>query len=134
MRMIPSLACWVAITRGINTTFGGGINYNNLIGTKTDFQSNYFYSRYNPNRISNVLRQYFSPANLYRQNSYTDNLNNNHRLNLNADYQIDSFTSLKITPSFSYQNTKNKTLSDYATWSDQGTVINDGNSNNLTNN
>ena len=119
---------------GINTTFGGGVNYNNIIGTKTDFQSNYFYSRYNPNRISNVLRQYFSPANLYRQNSYTDNLNNNHRLNLNADYQIDSFTSLKITPSFSYQKTKNKTLSDYATWSDQGTVINDGNSNNLTNN
>jgi 5-hydroxyisourate hydrolase-like protein (transthyretin family) len=73
---------------GINTTFGGGINYNNIIGTKTDFQSNYFYSRFNPNRISNVLRQYFSPANLYRQNSYTDNLNNNHRLNLNADYQM----------------------------------------------
>ena len=118
---------------GINTTFGGGVNYNNIIGTKTDFQSNYFYSRYNPNRISNVLRQYFSPANLYKQNSYTDNLNNNHRLNFNADYQIDSFTSLKITPSFSYQKTKNKTLSDYTTWSDQGAVINDGNSNNLTN-
>src|SRR5437762_3345275 len=27
---------------GINTTFGGGLNYNNIIGTKTDFQSNYF--------------------------------------------------------------------------------------------
>ncbi len=119
---------------GINTTFGGGVNYNNLIGTKTDFQSNYFYSRYNPNRISNILRQYFSPANLYKQNSYTDNLNNNHRLNLNADYQIDSFTSIKITPSFNFQNTKNKTLSDYTTWSQQGAVINDGNSNNLTNN
>ena len=118
---------------GINTTFGGGVNYNNIIGTKTDFQSNYFYSRYNPNRISNVVRQYFSPANVYKQNSYTDNLNDNHRLNLNADYQIDSFTSLKITPSFSYQKTKNKTLSDYTTWSDQGVVINDGNSNNLAN-
>jgi hypothetical protein len=118
---------------GINTTFGGGVNYNNIIGTKTDFQSNYFYSRYNPNRISNILRQYFSPANLYKQNSYIDNLNNNHRLNLNADYQIDSFTSLKITPSFSYQKTKNKTLSDYTTWSEQGAVLNDGNSNNLTN-
>jgi hypothetical protein len=118
---------------GINTTFGGGINYNNIIGTKTDFQSNYFYSRYNPNRISNVLRQYFSPANLYKQNSYTDNLNNNHRLNLSADYQIDSFTSLKITPAFNYQKTINKTLSDYTTWSEQGAMINDGNSNNLAN-
>ena len=119
---------------GINTTFGGGVNYNNIIGTKTDLQSNYFYSRYNPNRISNILRQYFSPANLYKQNSYTDNLNDNHRLNLNADYQIDSFTSIKITPFLSYQKTKNKTLSNYTTWSEQGTVINDGNSSNLTNN
>ena len=118
---------------GINTIFGGGVNYNNIIGTKTDFQSNYFYSRYNPNRISNVLRQYFAPANIYKQNSYADNLNNNHRLNLNADYQIDSFTSLKITPSFSYQKTRNKTLSDYTTLSEQGAVINDGNSSNLAN-
>jgi len=118
---------------GINTTFGGGVNYNNIIGTKTDFQSNYFYSRFNPNRISNIVRQYFSPANIYNQNSYTDNLNNNHRLNLNADYQIDSFTSLKITPSFSYQKTKNKAVSDYNTLSEQGIVINDGNSNNNDN-
>jgi hypothetical protein len=125
---------WAVITSGINTIFGGGVNYNNIIGTKTDFQSNYFYNRYNPNRISNVVRQYFSPANLYKQNSYTDNLNNNHRFNLNADYQIDSFTSVKITPSFSYQKTRNKTVSDYTTWSDQGVVINDGNSNNLANN
>jgi len=119
---------------GVNTIFGGGVNYNNIVGTKTDFQGNYFYSRYNPNRITNVVRQYFAPANLYKQNSYADNLNNNHRLNLNADYQIDSFTSVKITPSFSYQQTRNKTLSDYTTWSEQGDVINDGNSSNLINN
>jgi len=118
---------------GINTTFGGGVNYNNIIGTKTDFQSNYFYSRFDPNRISNIVRQYFSPTNIYNQNSHTDNLNNNHRLNLNADYQMDSFTSLKITPSFSYQKTKNKALSDYNTRSEQGIVINEGNSNNLVN-
>jgi hypothetical protein len=119
--------------RGINTTFGGGVNYNNIIGTKTDFRSNYFYSRYNPNRQSNIQRQYFSPANLYKQNSYTYNLNNNHRLNFSADYQIDSFHSIKISPSLSYQKTRNKTLSDYATWSEQSAKINDGSSNNLSN-
>ena len=118
---------------GINTTFGGGVNYNNIIGTKTDLQSNYLYSRYNPNRVSHVQRQYFSPANVYKQNSYTDNLNNNHRLNFNVDYQIDSFHSVKVTPAFSRQNTRNKTLSDYMTWSEQGAIINDGNSYNLSN-
>src|SRR5438552_1799981 len=34
---------------GINTVWGGGLNYNNIIGSKTDFQSNYFYNRYKPN-------------------------------------------------------------------------------------
>lgn len=119
---------------GINTTFGGGFNYNNIIGTKTDFQSNYFYSRYNPVKESHTQRQYFLPANLYKQNSYSDNLNNNHRLNLIADYQIDSFHSIKISPSFSYQKTNNITVSDYTTLSDQGFLTNDGKSNNLANN
>jgi len=119
---------------GINTTWGGGINYNNIIGTKTDFQSNYFYSRYNPVRISNVQRQYFLPANLYKQNSYSNNLNNNHRLNFSADYQIDSFRSIKIAPNFTYQKTSNRNISDYSTVSAQGVKINDGNSNNVANN
>ena len=119
---------------GINTTWGGGVNYNNIIGKKIDFQSNYFYSRYNPKRISNVQRQYFTPPNLYKQNSITDNLNNTHRLNLSADYQIDSFRSIKIAPNFSYQKTNNSTLSDYNTFSENGTKINEGNSANLANN
>ncbi|MFI5186961.1 MAG: outer membrane beta-barrel protein [Chitinophagales bacterium] len=119
---------------GINTIFGGGVNYNNIIGTKTDFQSNYFYNRYNPSSQSTIQRQYFSPANLYKENSYANNLNNSHRLNFSADYQADSFTSLKISPSLSYQKTSNKTLSDYSTLSDLGTKINDGNSDNLSNN
>ena len=118
---------------GINTTFGGGINYNNIIGTKTDFRSNYFYSRYNPNRQTNIQRQYFSPANLYKKNSYTDNLNNNHRLNFIADFQIDSFHSIKISPSLSYQKTSNKDLSDYTTLSETGGKINEGRSDNLSN-
>jgi len=118
---------------GINTTWGGGINYNNIIGTKTDFQGNYFYSRFNPKRITNTQRQYFSPANLYKQNSYADNLNNSHRLNFSADYQIDSFNSLKISSNFNYQNTSNKTISDYTTLSNEGMNINNGNSNNFSN-
>jgi hypothetical protein len=119
---------------GINTTWGGGINYNDIIGTKTDFQSNYFYSRYNPVRISNIQRQYFLPANLYKQNSYSNNLNNNHRLNFSADFQIDSFRSLKVAPNFTYQKTTNRNTSDYNTFSEQGVKINEGNSNNIANN
>lgn len=119
---------------GINTTFGSGFNYNNIIGTKTDFQSNYFYSRYNPNREVHLQRQYFAPANLYRQNSYTNNLNSNNQLSFSADHQIDSFTSIKISPSYSYQETINKGRSDYSTFSEQGIRTNDGSNDNETNN
>jgi hypothetical protein len=120
---------------GINTTWAGGFNYNNIIGNKTDFQSNYLYSRYNPVKQTLLQRQYFLPDSsyTYNQNSYTNNLNNNHRLNLSADYHINSFTSLKITPSFSYQQSNNISRSDFNTLSQDGDKSNDGFNNSLTN-
>jgi hypothetical protein len=118
---------------GINTTRGAGINFNNIIGSKTDFQGNYFYNRFNPTSQSTVQRQYFFPSNLYNQNSFSDNINNSHRLNSNADYQIDSFHSIKIASNLNYQQTRNITTSKYNTFSDSGEKINDGFSNNSDN-
>lgn len=119
---------------GINKTFGTGINYNNLIGRNTDFTSNYFFNRYNPQRESHIERQYFLPDSsyLYNQNSYSDNINNSHRLNLSADIRIDSFHSLKISPSFGLQNTNNSVMSDYKTFSETGQVSNMGISKSLS--
>jgi hypothetical protein len=116
---------------GINTTWGGGFNYNNIIGNNTDFTSNYFYNRYNPQRETHIERQYFLPDSTYRynQNSYSDNLNNSHRINLGADIKIDSFHSIKISPSFGLQNTRNTINSDYRTFSEQGQTSNEGFSN-----
>ena len=120
---------------GINTAWGSGLNYNNIIGTKLDFQSNYFYNRYNPNTESHIQRQYFLPDSsyFYNQNSFADNLNNSHRLNMNMLYQIDSFNSIRITPSFSYQKTKNRSESDYQTLSQNNMLTNEGFSNNIAN-
>jgi len=121
---------------GVNTAWGGGINYNNIIGTKLDFQSNYFYNRYNPNTESHIQRQYFLPDSsyFYKQNSFADNLNKTHRLNLNMLYQLDSFNSIRVTPSFSYQQTKNKSETDYQTLSQNNMLTNEGFSNNISNN
>ena len=116
---------------GINTAWGGGLNYNNIIGTKLDFQSNYFYNRFNPNQESHLQRQYFLPDSsyFYNQNSFTDNLNNNHRFNLNTLFQVDSMNSIRITPSFSYQKTNNRSQTDYQTLSEDKIFTNDGFSN-----
>jgi Outer membrane protein beta-barrel family/Carboxypeptidase regulatory-like domain len=121
---------------GINTAWGGGLNYNNIIGNKTDFQSNYFYNRYNPNSESHIQRQYFLPDSsyFYKQNSFADNLNNSHRFNVNALMQIDSMSSLRITPSFNYQETRNKSQTDYQTFSEDKILTNEGFSNNTANN
>lgn len=121
---------------GINTIWAGGLNYNNIIGNKTDFTSNYFYNRYNPNKESHIQRQYFLPDSsyLYNQNSFSDNINNNHRLNLSADFQVDSFHSIKVSPSFSYQKTSNSTQSDYETLSEERIKSNEGYSNSIANN
>lgn len=117
---------------GINTTWGGGLNYNNIIGDKLDWQSNYFYNRLNPNIKSHVLRQNFLPGatNFYEQNANTDNLSNTHRLNINSLYQIDSFHSLRVAPSFSYQQTDNRSQTDYRTTAENGDLVNEGFSNN----
>jgi hypothetical protein len=115
---------------GINTAWGGGLNYNNIIGNKLDFQSNYFYNRYNPNQESHIQQQYFLPQTYnYNKNSFSDNLSNNHRFNLNMLYQIDTFNSIRFIPSFSYQQTNNKSTTDYQTLSANRSLTNDGYSN-----
>lgn len=120
---------------GINTTWAGGFNYNNLIGTKTDFRSNYLYNRFNPVTQTALQRQYFIPDSsyTYNQDAYTNTVNNTHRLNMSADFQIDSFTSVKVSPSLSYQQTNKFNRSSFSTFGEDGGKSNDGSSNDLSN-
>jgi len=120
----------------IRTIWGGGLNYNNIIGNKTDFTSNYFYNHYNPETESQVQRQYFLPDTswLYNQRSKSDNINNSHRLNLGADIMLDSFHSIKIKPSFGYQQTRNTSYSEYSTLSLDGQTGSEGFSNSTSDN
>jgi hypothetical protein len=118
----------------VNTSWAGGANYNNIIGTKMEVQSNYFFSRYNPVTNQKLSRQYILPDSTYyyNQNSLTNNLNYSHRFNLTYDYLIDSMHSLKFTPSLSWQNSKNHSLSDYETLSEQLMRSNKGFSDNFS--
>lgn len=119
---------------GIRTIAGGGINYNNLIGNKTDFTSNYFYNRYSPKTATNTERQYFLPDSTYyyKQQSVSDVINNTHKLNLSADIHLDSFHSIKISPSFGYQQSRSRNDRNYQTLSEEGLLSNKGFSDNET--
>lgn len=120
--------------RGIRTIWGGGANYNNIIGKKAELASNYFYNHFNPKTISEIERQYILPDSsyFYRQNSLSDNINNSHRLNLTLDYVIDSFHSIKVSPSIGYQKTNNQSIRDYSQFGSDGQISNLGNSSSLT--
>jgi Outer membrane protein beta-barrel family len=131
----PNAAMLGGNNSGIRTIRGGGLNYNNIIGSKIDFTSNYFYNHYNPKTAANIARQYILPDSsyFYNQNSLSNNINNSHRLNLGIDYVIDSFHSLKISPSVGYQQTKNNSLSDYRQSGSDGRESNNGYSNSISN-
>ncbi|HTE26519.1 TonB-dependent receptor [Flavitalea sp.] len=113
---------------GINTIWGGGVNYNNLIGSKTDFTSNFFYNRFSPLRETELEREYFLPDSsyFYNQKSVTQNINDSYRLNLGADIRLDSFHSIKISPSFGFQQANNTGNSIYKTMSAEDEVSNQG--------
>lgn len=121
---------------GIKTAWAGGFNYNNIIGTKLDLQSNYFYSRFNPKTESHVQRQYLVPGSSfnYLEDAAADNLSNSNRLNANLLYQVDSFNSIRIIPSFNYQQKNNRSQAGYKTLSAAGLITNEGYSNNQSNN
>lgn len=131
----PNAALLGGNNQGIRTIWGGGLNYNNIIGNKIDFTSNYFYNHYNPKTESQIQRQYILPDSsyFYNQNSVNNTINNSHRLNLSVDYLIDSFHSLKISPSLGYQQTKTQSLSDYVQSGEGGMVSNKGYNNSINN-
>jgi hypothetical protein len=112
----------------IRTIWGGGLNYNNIIGNNVDFTSNYFYNHYNPKTQSEIQRQNFLPGSTYlsNQNSFSDNINNTHRVNLGADIKIDSFHSIKINPSFGYQKNNSATIRNYENIALDGKTLSEG--------
>ncbi|MCW3465817.1 outer membrane beta-barrel protein [Chitinophaga nivalis] len=120
---------------GIKTIAGGGINYNNTLGKKTDITSNYFYNHYQPQLENTLQRHYFLPDSsyYYNQQSNTHNRSNSHRLNLGADIPLDSFHSLKVTATAGYQATRHHSNNRYETLTEKQQLINQGYSNNATN-
>jgi len=119
---------------GINTTWAGGVNYNDLIGKKTDLRTNYFYNRFSPYTEGRLKRQYILPDSTYFYNQELVNktVNNSQRLNLIMDYAIDSLHSIRFAPSLGFQDTKISSQIKYNTLSENGEITNAGFSENGT--
>jgi uncharacterized membrane protein YgcG len=95
---------------GLKTTRAGGINFADQLSKKLTLSSSYFYNNgytlneSSSNRQTNALDTTFS--NINSQNTISRNWNTNHRLNLNLDWNIDSFNSVLIRPNITYVERK----------------------------
>lgn len=117
--------------QGITATQAAGLNYNNFKNNKLDFTNSYFYNGTQLNNDYSTRRESFvgDSTQLYTEPGSNQKNNYNHRLNLGLDWKIDSFNSIKITPSVTYQNTKTNTQKTYNTVGSKGDILSDGLSN-----
>ncbi|CAN5422041.1 TonB-dependent receptor [soil metagenome] len=118
-------------TQGITATQAAGLNYNNFKNSKLDFTNSYFYNGTQLNNDYTTRRESFvgDSTQLYIEPGSNQKNNYNHRLNLGLDWKIDSFNSIKITPSITYQNTKTNTQKTYSAIGPKGNILTDGLSN-----
>jgi hypothetical protein len=91
---------------GIATTWAAGLNYNDVWGKKTSVSGSYFFNNMNRNNDNENHTETFvtnDSSQFNNNNTLSDNLNQNHRINFEIDHKFDSVNSLLIRPNFSYQ-------------------------------
>lgn len=104
---------------GITDNKSIGINFRtDFANQKGSFYGNYSFANRNTVTLSNTSQEnFFGDASFINNNNRnTDNINNNHRINLNFEYRFDSMTYLKISPNFSYGYADNRSYSDFNYW------------------
>lgn len=93
---------------GITGTNSFGLNYSNKIGKKVELSGSYFFNRTSNSNVQSTSQEYFLQGGagnqFYKENSRTNTINSNHRLNFRIEYNIDPKNSLIITPRLSFQD------------------------------
>ncbi len=106
---------------GIIRSLSTGTNFSNeWRGGKTKLTGSYFFSDNRPLQEQSILRQTFfvndSSANQNRS-TRSDNINQNHRVNIRFEHQFDSLTSILYTPSVTLQHSDNYNVDSSSTLS-----------------
>lgn len=106
MQTDPTANFMAAQQNGINTTISGGINYVNQWGKKLKFTGSYFYNNTKTENSSLTLRTYFLTRGgnqNYNETAGVLSHNNNHRINIRAEFSPDTMNTIYFTPQFSIQ-------------------------------
>ncbi|WP_316771096.1 outer membrane beta-barrel family protein [Pedobacter frigiditerrae] len=110
---------------GITTTNAGGIDFADTYKNGTQVNGSYFFNKTSLFNTNNTFSQTFlgSNTNTNRSdlNSTTERLN--HRLNFTIDTKIDSSTSIRLQPSFSYSDNEGNSVQNYNRMSIRGNAV-----------
>lgn len=121
---------------GIMTNYAGGVNFNrDLNGNKTKINGSYFYNRVEQNTIRSLNRINYLPNDQtynFNQESAQLSANDNHRVNVSIDHNIDSANSLRFTTSATYNNSEQSVRSTSETMSVLNTLQNESARNTFT--
>lgn len=92
---------------GNTTTHAGGLNYSDQWGKKINVSGSYFFNYANNKNESRITRSYFTEDRMvYDQNNSTETINQNHRLNLRLEYNIDSSDKIIWVPALTFQDNR----------------------------
>ena len=116
------------LNNSITTTWAGGLNFNDNWGKNLSVNGSYFYNRIEDFIDQRTNRQYLVTGNSFNrlQDAITSKKNEGHRVNLGAEYTIDSLNSIKLTTTTNVQNSLLHSNSTYQSISDKGFILNDG--------
>ena len=120
-----------ANSAGIASTLAGGVNFNDTWNKKTDVNGSYFYNNIKVTTDQNLKRQIISPSNPYNysESSLNNKSTESSRFNVSIDQKIDSFNSIKFTPSYTHQDNQYKSSDNYLSTLPDNTKLNNGFSN-----
>src|SRR5690606_6845682 len=98
---------------GLTNTGSIGLNYRkSFMDEKLSTYGSYSYSQNDNNTLSTSLNQYIYPDSLIlnQNNTSSESLGNNHRLDWNVEYKIDDDNYFKLSPSFSMSDSETSSL------------------------
>ncbi len=113
---------------GISRNWNGGLNYSEDLSRKLKLQASYFLYDNRMEQQFNSARQNILPANvnIYHQDNHLVDRNTRQDLNLQTEYQADSFHTIILNARYSYNKGTTLQNNTYSTSTEDGKLINEG--------
>jgi hypothetical protein len=131
---------------GINKTNAIGINFSDVWGKKLRLSGSYFFNNSENTTRQESQTEYLkgspSPFSIVDRLTASSGNNNNHRINVRLEYQLDSMNQLTVTSNLGFQNNRSNNYSNTLNYDTTNAFVNEianttrsaRNGNNLSNN